>query len=171
MRLSLIAAVARNGTIGRDGGLPWHLGADLERFKQLTTGHAVLMGRRTWESIGRRPLTRRFNIILSSRPELDLPEGVAHARSLDEGLAIAAVAGYDELFVLGGASLYADALRRADRLHLTEIDADVEGDVFFPGFERGAFEVAEEETVPADERNDYPSTYRLYVRRGGSDVE
>jgi dihydrofolate reductase len=165
VRLSLIAAVARNGTIGRDGGLPWQLAADLGRFKLLTTGHAVLMGRRTWESIGRRPLARRFNIVLSRRPELELPEGVAHARSLDEGLGMAVQAGYDELFVLGGASLYAEALPRADRLHLTEIDAEVQGDVSFPDWERESFEVAEEETVPADERNEYASTYRLYVRR------
>lgn len=164
MRLSLIAAVARNGTIGRDGDLPWRLAADLRRFKRLTTGHAVLMGRRTWESIGR-PLSGRLNIVLTRSRTLELPEGAVRAHSLDEGLRVAAEAGCEELFVIGGASLYAEALPRADRLHLTEVEAEVPGDVVFPDWDRDAFEMLEEEVVPADARNEHPSTYRLYVRR------
>lgn len=164
VRLALIAAVARNGTIGRDGALPWRLSADLRRFKRLTSGHAILMGRRTWESIGR-PLAGRLNIVVTRQASLAVPEGVAVAHALEEGIRLAAEAGYEEVFVIGGASLYAEALPLADRLHLTEVEAEVEGDVAFPPWDRGEFDVVEEETVPADERNEHPSTYRLYVRR------
>jgi dihydrofolate reductase len=165
VKVALIAAVARNGTIGRDGALPWRLSADLRRFKRLTSGHAILMGRRTWESIGK-PLSGRLNIVVTRQASLSVPEEVAVVHSLAEGLRLAAEAGHDEVFVIGGASLYAEALPVADRLHLTEVDAEVAGDVSFPHWDRQRFEVTEEETVPADERNEYPSTYRLYVRRG-----
>ena len=129
----VVAAVAANGFIGKDGAMPWHYPEDLEHFKQLTTGHPVIMGRRTHESIVARidgPLPDRTNVVLS-RSDLDLPDGVVHASDVDEAVAIAGER--DSLaFVIGGATVYEALLSRADRLELTEIDAAYEGDTTFP---------------------------------------
>jgi dihydrofolate reductase len=128
--LTLIAAVARNGVIGIANRLPWQLPADLRRFKELTTGHTVIMGRKTWESLPAkfRPLPGRRNIVVT-RNDSFLAEGAAVSASLPD--AIAAANG-DEAFVIGGAELYKAALPLADRLQLTEIDATYEGDTWFP---------------------------------------
>jgi dihydrofolate reductase len=138
--LALIVAVARDGIIGRDGGLPWHLPEDLRHFKRLTRGHAIVMGRRTFESIGR-PLPERRNLVVS-RTLTAPPPGVELFASLDAALAAARTTD-PEPFVIGGAALYAEALPRATTLHLTEIDRDVSGDVRFPLFDRAAFRVAD----------------------------
>ena len=131
--LVVVAAVAANGVIGKDGAMPWHYPEDLEHFKQLTTGHPVIMGRRTHESIVARidgPLSDRTNVVLS-RSDLDLPDGVVHASDVDE--AVATAGERDSLaFVIGGATVYEALLSRADRLELTEIDAAYEGDTTFP---------------------------------------
>jgi dihydrofolate reductase len=131
MIVSAIAAVSRNGVIGRKGRLPWHYPEDLARFKTLTTGHAVLMGRRTFESIGR-PLPGRRNVVLTRAPAPRLPEGVLSFNSLEAALQACAESGETELFVIGGAELYAQALPLCDRLYLTRIERDVEGDAHFP---------------------------------------
>src|SRR5687767_13665497 len=132
MRVSIIAAVAENGVIGRDGTLPWHLSADLRRFKQLTMGHTIIMGRRTWESIAR-PLTGRRMIVVSRRHDYQVDiEGVLLAANLDDALDRAVAHGKEETFIIGGAELYQDALRRADRLYLTRVGANVAGDTYFP---------------------------------------
>lgn len=148
MQLSLIAAVARNGVIGRDGALPWRLPADLARFKRLTSGHTIVMGRKTWESIGR-PLPKRTNVILSSR--LEAPSGTWVVPSLEDAIARARAAGETNLFVIGGARVYAEALPAADVLELTRVDAEVEGDVLFPDYDRRSFECVRFETHPADD--------------------
>ena len=153
MKVSLIAAVARNGVIGREGGLPWHLPADLARFKALTMGHHLLVGRRTWESIGRPLPGRRMVVVSRGRPEL--PEGVAVARSLDEALALAVAAGEDEAFVGGGAALFAEALPRADRLYLTRVLADVPGDVLLPEIDETRWREVAREHHPADARHEH----------------
>lgn len=142
---ALIVAVARNGTIGRDNALPWRLPEDLRRFKSLTMGHAMIMGRRTWESLGR-PLPGRRHVVVT-RDRGYRAEGVEVVHSLPEALAAAG----DDAYVIGGADLYAQALPLVDRLELTEIDADVPGDAFFPAFERGAWrETAREAHRSAD---------------------
>ena len=128
MKLALIAAIARNRGIGRQGSLPWHLSEDLKRFKRLTTGHAVLMGRRTYESLGR-PLPNRRNIVLTSRP---IP-GVETHSTLESMLA--AVKDEERVFVIGGGRLYSALLERADELYLTLVDREVEADTFFPPYE------------------------------------
>ncbi len=165
--LCLIAAVARNGVIGRGGKLPWHLRADLRRFKQLTTGHPLIMGRRTFESIGR-PLPGRRSIVLSrgAATAQDLPPGVLVAADLAEALALARDASRD--FVAGGASVFAAALPRADVLYLTRVEADVLGDVVFLPLDwdrvvRERFVLEREEHVPADEHNDWRSTFQVWV--------
>ncbi|RMX08724.1 dihydrofolate reductase [Corticibacter populi] len=146
-RLALIAAVAANGTIGRDGGLPWHLPQDLQYFKARTSGHRIIMGRRTWESFPR-PLPRREHVVISSQA-LALPEGVHLVRGLDEALCLpfaenGAMAA-DMVFVIGGSQVYRAALPLATDLFLTEIGAEVEGDTRFPDWDRTAFvEVARE---------------------------
>lgn len=128
MKLALIVAVARNRVIGKGGKLPWHISEDLKRFKRLTTGHTVLMGRKTFESIGR-PLPNRRNVVISSTPQ----PGVETYRSVTE--ALEALKDEEKIFVMGGGQLYACLLDSADELYLTLVDKDVEGDTFFPPYE------------------------------------
>jgi len=128
--ICLIAALASNRIIGRDNALPWRLPADLKRFKALTTGHAVLMGRKTHESIGK-PLPGRRNLVLSRNPSYRAP-GCEVVHSLDA--AVAACHGTQVIFIIGGAELYREALPRAQRLEFTEIHAEFEGDAVFPQF-------------------------------------
>ena len=135
-RLALIAAVARNGAIGKDNALLLHLPGDLPRFKRLTLGGAIIMGRKTWESIGR-PLPGRHNIVLTRNPRWHAA-GADAAPSLQAALALASTA--PKAFVIGGAQAWAEALPLADELILTEIDADLEGDAFFPPWDRSKFE-------------------------------
>ncbi len=131
-RVVIIAAVASNGVIGYRNRMPWHLPEDLKRFRQLTLGHAVIMGRRTFESIGA-PLAGRENIVITRSP--DWTRSDCHAAHSLEA-ALAAVRARQDAFVIGGAEIYALALPIASRLHITEIERDFEGDAFFPEFDR-----------------------------------
>lgn len=133
--ISIIAAMASNGVIGRNGGLPWHLPADLRRFRELTVGHAIIMGRKTYESIGR-PLPDRLNIVVTRQAEF-MAAGVAVAGSLQAALAMAA--GEDEVFICGGGEIYRQALPLADRIYLTLLDVPCDGDVIFPEIPSGVF--------------------------------
>jgi len=130
-RISIIAAIARNGVIGRDNRLPWHLPQDLKRFRALTMGHHVIMGRKTWESIGR-VLPGRTMVVVSRDPDYGVADcQIAH--SLEEALGLC---GDDpEVFIIGGAEIYRQALPMADRLYLTHIEQEVEGDTYFPPFD------------------------------------
>jgi dihydrofolate reductase len=160
--LAIVAAVAANGTIGAAGGLPWRLPDDLRHFRALTTGHAVVMGRRTWHSLGR-PLPGRQNLVVTRDPALVAP-GAEVAHGLDEALARARLP--LPVFCIGGAELYALALPRADVLYLTEIGRDFEGDASFPAFDRTAWrEVAREPRV-APEPDAFPYSFVTYVRVG-----
>ena len=138
MRLSLIVAAAENGVIGRDNALPWRLSGDLKRFKEVTMGKPIIMGRKTFESIGR-PLPGRTNIVLSRDPSFS-PEGVLSVDDFPSALAeaarVAEQSNEDEFMVIGGANIYRIALPQADRIYLTEVHADIEGDAFFPSFDR-----------------------------------
>lgn len=159
-RITVIAAVARNGVIGRDGRIPWHIPGDLPRFKRITMGHPVVMGRRTWESLGR-PLPGRRNLVISRTPGY-AAAGAEVVRSLAE--ALAACAGAPEVFVIGGTEVYREALAVADRLLLTEIDADFEGDAHFPPFDRAAWrETAREAHLAGD--CPFAYAYVTYERR------
>ncbi|RPI05514.1 MAG: dihydrofolate reductase [Ignavibacteriae bacterium] len=128
MKLIIIAAIARNRTIGKNGKLPWHLPEDLARFKQMTIGQTVVMGRKTFESLDR-PFPNRLNIVISSK----VINGVTSYPSLE--FALQALSGKKEVFVIGGARLFAEALKIADELRLTLIDRDVDGDAYFPPYE------------------------------------
>ncbi len=130
--LSLIAAVASNRCIGKAGTLPWYLPEDLKRFKKLTTGHVVIMGRKTWESIPEkhRPLPNRKNVVVTRQQNYPLPNGVERFGSIDEALTAHAT---EEVFIIGGAEIFAQTIDRADRLSITELDRTIDGcTAFFP---------------------------------------
>ena len=133
--LALVVAMARGRVIGRDGGLPWHIPEDLRHFRRVTMGHAILMGRKTWDSIGR-ALPGRRNIVITRNRALKL-EGADVVHSLEEAVALARKGGDSEPRVIGGASLYEAALPLATRIYLTEVDLEVEGDTFFPELGQG----------------------------------
>ena len=162
MRLSIIAAVAANGVIGFDGDLPWHLPADLARFKKLTMGHHLIMGRRTFESIGR-ALPGRVSVVLT-RDSSWVCDGALVVHSPEE--ARHAVRSDSEAFVIGGAAVFAAFLPLADRLHLTRVHASVEGDARFPSFDEVDWTVVETEDHDADARHAHPFSFRVYAREG-----
>lgn len=163
MRLSLIAAMDRNRVIGINNQLPWHMPADLRHFKALTLGKPVLMGRHTFDSLGR-PLPGRANIVVT-RDAHFRPEGVTVCGGLDE--ALAAAGEVEEAMVIGGASFYAQCLPRADRLYLTVIQHEFAGDAWFPEYDARAWRVTAEEAHEADERNAYAYRF-LTLERGAS---
>jgi dihydrofolate reductase len=147
-RVALIAAVARNGVIGRDGDMPWHISADLKYFKATTMGKPIVMGRRTFESIGK-ALPGRPNIVVTGSAGF-AAEGVEVASDLEQALSIAARHGTDEIMVIGGGQIYAAALPHADRLYLTEVHMDVEGDVSFPAFDPSRWREVSRDDRPAE---------------------
>jgi dihydrofolate reductase len=162
MRISILVAVAENGVIGRGGKLPWHLGDDLKRFKQLTMGHTIVMGRKTWESIGR-ALPGRRNVVISRQTgyEAECAEVVT---SLDEALNIAEAAGEVEVFVIGGAEIYRLVLPCADMLYLTRVHTEVSGDACFPEFDLSDWSLIESKSHQANQKNDYPTSFEVYER-------
>lgn len=164
--LALIAAVAENGVIGKDNGLPWRLSTDLKRFKAVTWGKPVIMGRRTFLSIGR-PLPGRTTIVVTRNPAFSA-DGVLIAHDLDEALEKAeAAAGQmraSEIMVAGGAELYAQTLDLADRLYLTTVHAQPEGNARFPAFDETEWRVILTDRLRASERDDFATTYRVLDR-------
>jgi len=152
MKRSLVVAVARNGVIGRGNALPWRLPADLAHFKKVTMGHPVVMGRRTYESIGR-PLPGRQNIVVTRNSGFHAP-GCTVVASLAD--AWRAAGNVDEVCVIGGTTIFEESLPVADVIHLTEVEADVEGDTYFPAFDRTQWDAKEISRHPADDRNAYP---------------
>lgn len=161
MKLSLIAAMSRNRVIGADNRLPWHLSADLRRFKAITLGKSILMGRKTHESIGR-PLPGRKNIVLTADANYRAP-GCVVVHSLEE--ALRAAEDSEELMVIGGSSLYRRLLPRADRLYLTLIDREFRGDTFFPEFDLADWIEVEREDVPEDPQAGFKYSFLILERR------
>ncbi len=159
-RIALIVALARNGVIGRDNQLPWRQSADLRRFKRLTLGKTVVMGRRTWQSLGR-PLPDRRNIVVTRDPELSAA-GAVVVHSVPEALAAAEG---DEVMVIGGAELYRQTLALADRLYLTEIEAEIEGDTRFPAISAADWIEVERQPGRADANNEYDYQFVVLDRR------
>ena len=155
--------MARNRVIGRDNQLPWKLPADLAYFKRVTMGHPIVMGRRTYESIGR-ALPGRLNIVVSRNPQFGAP-GCTVVPSLAEAWRAAGDA--EEVCVIGGTSIFAEALPAADRIHLTEVEAEVPGDTWFPEFDRSEWSEREVERHPADERHAHPFRILVLDRKRG----
>jgi dihydrofolate reductase len=167
MEISLVVAITRNNVIGRDGGLPWRLSTDLKRFKALTIGKPVVMGRVCYDSIGK-PLPGRPNIVVTRNPDF-APDGVIVVHSIDEGLERAAAEarklGVDEIAVIGGGVIYREVMDRATILHVTHIEAEIEGDTFFPEIDPAIWEAGAAESVPAGEKDDYPTRFVTYRHR------
>jgi dihydrofolate reductase len=159
-RLSIIAALARNGVIGRANALPWRLSSDLKRFRALTMGHHIVMGRRTYESIGR-ALPGRISVVVSRDAKFAAP-ACTRAATLDEALEIARED--SEVFVIGGGELYRAALPRASRMYLTEVQADVTGDTYFPAFAREAWREVSRERSTAGANDEFAADFVIYDR-------
>ena len=161
--ISLIVAMTRNRVIGRDGQLPWRLPDDLKWFKQVTAGHTVIMGRVTWQSLGR-PLSNRRNIVVSRNAAFH-PEGAESATTLEEALRMA---GEGEVFVIGGEQVYAAAIGLAHRIYLTRIDTKLHGDAFFPEFDLNQWHRTSAQPHEADGRHAWPFTFEVWERKVGA---
>jgi len=168
IKIVIIVAVSQNGIIGRDGDMPWKLSTDLKRFKALSMGKPLIMGRKTFESVGSRPLPGRPHIIISRSQRFDMP-GVETVSSLEEALdrgrEIAADLGVAEVCIVGGGEIYRQALGSADVLHVTHVETVVEGDTSFPPINPDEFALTEETSVPSGEKDNYPTRYAIYRRR------
>lgn len=158
--MTIIAAMDRNRLIGRDNDLPWRLSADLQNFKKLTSGNAIIMGRKTWDSLGR-PLPNRKNIIIT-RDKLFEAEGATVVHSVAEAMT---AAGDMKCFVIGGGQIYSIAVKDADEMILTLVDTEVEGDAWFPEFNIDEWLIVEEESFQADEKNEYDFKVVKYIRK------
>ena len=156
-----MAAVAENGVIGAKDALPWHLPTDMKHFKALTSGHTIIMGRRTFETL-RRPLPNRRNVVLT-RDRAYQARGAFVVHDFDEALSLAPE--HDEVFVVGGSEIYEQAMPRAGRLYLTIVHAEFEGDTFFPKFTEADWILKEDIHNEADEKHSYSFSFRLYERR------
>jgi len=163
MIVTILAAIARNGTIGAHGELPWHLPNDFKRVKRLSLGHTLIMGRHTFESIGV-PLPGRRSIVLSHNPAYH-PAGAEHAASFEQALAMARDAGENEVFVFGGAEVFRRALPVADRLELTIVEADVAGDTQFPPWDPSGWQQVATKNFEADARHAFAFSFRTWIRR------
>ena len=165
MKQALIAAVARNGVIGRGNDLPWRLPKDMRHFMRTTLGHPVIMGRRTYESRNA-PLPRRANIVLTGKPGYSAP-GIEVAANFPAALRIAErrLGGTETAFAIGGTAVYAEALRTADRLYITWVEAEVEGDTWFPEVDWEQWRETSSEFHPTDADHDHPFRIVIYDRR------
>jgi len=161
--ISLIVAMDEKRGIGKGGKLPWHLSSDLKRFRELTMGHHVIVGRKTYESIGK-PLPGRHMIVVTRNATL-ISEGCLVAGSVSDAIDLARSRGETEAFVIGGAEIYARALDKANRIHLTQVHAEVDADTFFPELETSAWAEKESAHHPADDKNQYAFTFKLLEKQ------
>jgi dihydrofolate reductase len=161
--VSLVLAASRNDVIGKDNALPWHLPADLRFFKKTTLGHPVIMGRRTFDSVGK-PLPGRLNVVIT-RSDAYAPEGVVVVGSVDE--ALDRDYDCDEIFVVGGSEIYRQSMKRADRIYLTRIDEDFEGDTFAPKIDPAQWHLVSREEHEPDEKNRYRYAFEVWERVDG----
>jgi dihydrofolate reductase len=165
MNISLIAALDMFGGIGVRGQLPWHLGEDLKRFKSITMGHHLVMGRKTWESIGK-PLKGRTLLVITRQPGF-MASGCEVVHSLEAAIDIAERRREDELFVIGGGELYRQALPLANRMYLTRVHTGVPADVFFPEYDPAQWEIVQQQDVPASAKDEFASTFYIVQRLSG----
>jgi len=163
MIISLIVAASENNVIGRDGGIPWHLPDDFKFFREKTEGHPIIMGRKNYESIGR-VLPDRHNIIISRQMDFQA-EGCEIVSSLDEAINLASKDEKEEIFVIGGGQIYEMAMALADRIYLTRVHTELEGDVFFPEIPEDEWKEVSREDHPADEKHNHSFTIYVYERR------
>jgi dihydrofolate reductase len=164
-RIAFVLAMSRNRVIGADGGLPWRMPSDLKRFKALTIGKPVIMGRKTWESLPRKPLPGRPNIVITRQVGFDAPGAIVVA-TVGEALAYARGVASDEVAIIGGAEIFTELLPFADRIYLSEIDLKADGDRTFPELEKGAWKEASSESHARGEGDDAGFTLRVLDRIG-----
>lgn len=162
MIISAIVARSANNVIGRDNGIPWYLSGDLKFFKAKTTGHHIIMGRNCFESIGR-PLPKRTNIIVTRNP-FYIVSGCVVVHAVEEALDFARDNDEEEVFIIGGGEIYHQTADLWDRLYLTEVEAEIAGDVFFTDIHAGEWQEIFSESHPADEKNDFPYTFKILER-------
>ncbi len=155
---SFVVAVAKNNVIGKDNTLPWHLPADLRFFKNLTTGHHIIMGRKTFDSFGK-PLPNRTSVVITRQKDYR-PEGCIVVHSIEEAIKVAAVE--KEIFIIGGAEIFKQTMPIADRIYLTRIDQEFEGDTFFPELNKEEWELKEKQDFEPDEKNKYSYSFCIY---------
>lgn len=160
MTVSIIVAIAENGVIGRENGLPWRLSTDLKRFKVLTMGKPIVMGRKTWESMPKRPLPGRRNMVVTHNPNY-AAQGAEVFGSLDEALK---AAGEGDVCIVGGGQVYAQGMDYADEVHVTHVETAVDGDTVFPEIDPDIWTKLSEERVPAGEKDDFATRYTVYER-------
>lgn len=166
--VTIIVAMGKNNAIGLENTMPWHLPKDLKHFKEKTSGHPVIMGRKTYESIGK-PLPNRTNIVIS-RKENWFEEGILIVGSIKEAMKFAQKINED-YFIIGGGSLYEQTMGLADRLIITEVDATPEADTFFPKIDEKIWKLVESTHEPADEKNAYDLTFKVYISHPKNDIE
>jgi dihydrofolate reductase len=163
--ISIIVATTNNGVIGKDNQLLWKLSADLKQFKALTTGHSVIMGRKTFDSIGR-ALPNRTNIVISRQKDLIFPEGVLQTNSLEKAIEIAKnYPGNEEIFIIGGGNVYEQALKITDKVYLTEVKTSMEGDAFFPNLDRSEWSEISRISHIKDDKNEYDFDFVELIKR------
>ncbi|WP_273783578.1 dihydrofolate reductase [Bartonella sp. AU15XJBT] len=165
--ICLIAAVAENGVIGREGAMPWHLSTDLQRFKALTLGKPIIMGRKTWDSIGK-PLPGRTNIVITRDCTFSAEEAVvAHSLSQACSLAtsIASQNNVEEIFIIGGGEIFQQGFSLADKIFLTEVLASIEGDRFFPVFDKEKWTIVQTQDIPKGDKDSHPTRFVVYERK------
>jgi dihydrofolate reductase len=163
VKIILIVAKAKNNVIGKDNQLIWKLSADLRRFKNLTTGHFILMGRKTYESLGK-PLPNRTHLIITRNPDFEAPEGHFKFGSIEDAFIFCNKLGVDELYIIGGGEIYRETIQISDVLEITEVDCEPEGDVFFPDVNPLIWKETERESFPADDKNEYSFSFVTYQK-------
>jgi len=161
--ISIVAAVADNYAIGKGNKLPWHLPADLKHFRELTTGHAVVMGKRTFESLPNGPLPNRKNVVLTSVMSEGVNEGYFEADSLEDALYLCEKE--DKVFIVGGAAVYRQSLEIADSLYITWVHHEFSADIYFPEVDFSIWEEVSRQDLPADDKNPYPYSFVHYKRK------
>jgi len=161
-KVSIIAAVADNFAIGKSNKLPWHLPADLKHFKNLTTGSALVMGKRTFESLPNGPLPNRKNIVLSSTFNEGVCEGYFEANSIEDALELCS--NFEQIFIIGGAAVYRQTMEIADYMHITWVHADFSADAFFPAIDFSKWKEVSREDFTPDEKNAYPYSFVAYEK-------
>jgi dihydrofolate reductase len=164
MIVSLIVAMDEEGGIGRDNQIPWHLSADLRRFKQITMGHCIIMGRKTYESI-QRALPGRTSIVITRQNKFQTPAGVICVDSLENALQAAKNLGESEAFIIGGGEIFQQSLPLADQIYLTRVHARGQADTYFSQIKPDEWLTSEEHFLPADDKNEFASTFRLLKRK------
>lgn len=169
MRVAIYVAIAENGVIGREGGLPWRLSTDMQRFKAGTMGKPIMMGRKTWESFPKRPLPGRLNIVVTRNRDYRA-EGAEVVTSLRDAIALATtrgrcMPGVDEICVIGGGEIYSQALPLADRLEVTHVLAEIDGDTRFPAIDPQIWRIVGQQDFPVGEKDTHATRFAVYERR------